>query len=109
MTYHATREELRSDILEITTAVFEENNYRLRRMINEDLYATNLRIDNLGKRMTKRFKEMDQRLSSRLNNVENEISQLNEKLTTTNDKIDFTHKLLHVHVANPSAHSQRHA
>jgi hypothetical protein len=50
MTYHATREELRSDILEITTAVFEENNYRLRRMINEDLYATNLRIDNLGKK-----------------------------------------------------------
>jgi hypothetical protein len=47
MTPNITREELRADILEITTAVVDQaikaNNQRLIGMINEDLTAINRR------------------------------------------------------------------
>ena len=100
MALDITREELRSDILEITTAVVDkalkENNRKLIRMFNEDLMATNNRIDTQGHSMDKRFKAVDQQLE-----------EMAQSITQTNEKIDFTHKLLHVHVANPSAHARR--
>jgi hypothetical protein len=107
MTPNFTREELRADILQITTTVVTENNRRLIKMINEDLHATNRRIDSLDQRMKKGFKAIDlrfDRLEHRMDWVETRLNEVDGKLQTAIEKIDFTHKLLHVHIANPSAH-----
>jgi uncharacterized protein (DUF3084 family) len=121
MALDITREELREDILTIATAVVEkairENNHVLIRMINEDLAATNDRIDSLSRRMNKRFKEADHRfeqvdqhfnqIDQRFEQIDQRFEQIDQRFEQLDEKIDFTHKLLHVHVANPSAHSRR--
>lgn len=150
MTSQLTREDIRIDILEITTTAVEKaikaNNQVLLKRINEDFAATNRCIDNLGHRMDKRFKKIDHRfdiLEVRVDTVEQKIDHLDhrvEKLEVKVDqldqrvggleqkteilehkienlqhavenlgsKIDFTHKLLQVHIANPSAHTRPH-
>jgi hypothetical protein len=63
-----TREELRADIEEIVGrivhAVVTEEKRSLIHMINEDLYATNQRIDRLDRKMTRRFSKLENALRS---------------------------------------------
>ena len=78
MALDMTREELRADIQEIATdvvtsvvtsvvtAIVKENNHTLIRMINEDLAATNHKIDNLDKRLSKRIDETNAILRSHM-------------------------------------------
>jgi hypothetical protein len=50
MSYYPSREELKSDIKEITEGLLETNNRKLVRMVNEDLEVTESRIDRLERR-----------------------------------------------------------
>ncbi|MDB5178303.1 MAG: hypothetical protein JWN01_246 [Patescibacteria group bacterium] len=57
-THEELRADIRADIIEITTAIVTENNYRLMRMINEDLVAISDRGELRDKQLRKRFKEL---------------------------------------------------
>ena len=70
--------------------------YPAREELREDPQAADNRIDNLSRQMDQHFKALDQKLD-----------EVNRKFDQTNDKIDFALKLVHVHVANPSAHARR--
>ena len=82
-----TRADIRADILEITTTVVST-------AINDSIQFEQLQ---------KRFDTLE----DRLNVLEDHVNTLVECVRDTNDKIDFAHKLMHVHIANPSAHSRR--
>lgn len=108
-----TREELRADI----AAAIKDNNHQLIKMINEDLGAVSGRIDNLSRRVNKLAKTMDEKFEQvdarfeqidlRFEQIDRRFEQVDERFDQLEDKIDFTHKLLHVHIANPSAHARR--
>ncbi len=74
---HITREEFQDDLKTIVVAAVTEANLEIKHVIHEDLVAIDQRID-----------------------------QMNRSVESANEKNDFTHKLLQVHVANPSAHSR---
>ena len=77
-----TRDEIRADILEITTAVVSaaigEATTKIITMVDEDLAAMNQSI-----------KQLDRRMSRRLSKVERQVSE--------------TNALLHTHINNPNA------
>jgi DNA anti-recombination protein RmuC len=102
VTPNITREELRADILEITTAVVDQaikaNNQRLIGMINEDLTAINRRIDNLSRRMNKGFKnisqkflEIDQRFTSidqRFASIDQRFIEIDRRFASIDQRFD---------------------
>ena len=92
VSYYQTREELRSDIREIVTEVtnkiVDESRRGLIKMINEDLAATNKRIDNIDRRMKREF------------------SKINAQIADTNAQLSGTNALLKTRIFEPQAHTR---
>ena len=115
-----TREELRSEIrtnvLEIVTAVVNESSRNLRRMLSEDIVAVSDHVDRLEKRMTKgfkavdkRFKEVDKRfkqVDARFEQIDRHFEKIEQDVHHTNVQLQQTNHLLKSHVADPTAHTR---
>ncbi len=91
MAIDITREELRADILEITSLVVErviddkltESNRSLRRMLSEDIIAVSDRVDLMDRRITKRFNTMDERfdgIDQRLDGMDQRFDGIDVRL-----------------------------
>lgn len=97
MAIDITREELRADILEITTLVVErviddkltESNRSLRRMLSEDIIAVSDRVDLMDNRFTKRFNAMDERfdgMDQRFNGIDVRLDGIDGRLNAMHNR-----------------------